>query len=59
MKKFMPSVNKKFVLKDLHNTPILAVESNDYDKAVKYFSIIKKLEVSSLLKIFKVVEVSI
>jgi len=33
MKNFTPSVNKKFVLKDLYNIPILAVESNDYDKA--------------------------
>lgn len=50
---------KKFVLKDLHNTPVLAVESDEYEKAVKYFSIIKKLPVPSLLTIFKVVEVVI
>lgn len=48
---------KKFVLKDLQNTPILAVQSDQYDKAVKYFSIIKRLSVSSLLTVFKVVEV--
>lgn len=50
---------KKFVLKDLFGKPLLAVESDNYDKAVKYFSIIKRLEVSSLLSIFKVVEVVI
>jgi hypothetical protein len=50
---------KKFVLKDLYGKPLLAVESDHYDKAVKYFSIIKKLEVSSLLSTFKVVEVVI
>ena len=48
---------KKFVLKDIYNTPVLAVECDQYDKAVKYFSIIKRLPVSSLLSIFKVVEV--
>ena len=32
---------KKFVLKDLYGKPLLAVESDHYDKAVKYFSIIK------------------
>lgn len=50
---------KKFVLEDLYGKPLLVVESDNYDKAVKYFSIIKKLEVSSLLSIFKVVEVVI
>lgn len=50
---------KKFVLEDLFGNYLLAVESDNYDKAVKYFSIIKKLEVSSLLSIFKVVEVVI
>lgn len=48
---------KKFVLKDHQDTPILAVQSDQYGKAVKYFSIIKRLSVSSLLTVFKVIEV--
>jgi hypothetical protein len=50
---------KKFALKDNFDQIIVTVQSENIEKAVKYFSIMKKLPTPSLLTVFKVVEVVI
>lgn len=53
------NMKKKFLLQDSAGQIISAVESDQLDKAIKYFSIIKNLSPNTLLSVFKVVEIVI